>query len=36
VEVRVRGLKNYLVRTLLKYKTKDGYRGYIVRVREEK
>jgi hypothetical protein len=36
VEVKVRRLKFYLVRTLLKYKTRDGYRGYIVRVREEK
>jgi len=36
VEVRVFKIKYYLVKTLLKYKTKDGYRGYIVKVREEK
>ena len=35
-DFQVRRLKFYLVNTLLKYKTKDGYRGYIVKVREEK
>ena len=35
MEVEVRRLKFYLVNTLLKYKTKDGYRGSIVQVREK-
>jgi hypothetical protein len=35
-EVRVRRLKLYLVEILLEYKTKDGYRGFLVKVREEK
>jgi len=36
VKVRVlgtQGMKLYLVRTLLSYKTKDGYRGSLVRVK---
>jgi len=30
-----KGLTTYIVTTLMTYKTKDNYKGYIVRVKEK-